>query len=233
MIKPDSCIYLTAMHPVFNRRYVPLFNNMDAKNSSHLFSSLLLNNHQNIQNMNLRTSAIYCLDEKDKEFVPGELKNAKITLHFSDTTNPYQCIRNVEEKYFSAHKNNFILFSDSIGLSSSVMSKGIDLLNIESDAVTIGRSSNNRISFIGFNFINKELLQEIHWSDNNYENLLYKMNKYDAFLHVLNKTLYVKSAGDFKILYDELSKKESWNYCNREMHEQFTHLFIEYKEQLK
>jgi len=233
MIKPDTCIYLAAMHPVFNRKYAPLFNNMDAKNSSHLFSSLLLNNHQNIQNINLKTSVVYCFDEKDKDSVPDELKSAKATLHFSDTCNPYQCIRNIEEKYFSSHKNNFILFSDSIGLSSSAMCKGIDLLNIESDAVTIGRSLNNRISFIGFNFINKELLQEIHWSDNNYENLLYKVNKYDAFLHVLNKTLLVNSIEDFKTLYDELSKKERWNYCNQEMHEHFTHLFIEYKEEIK
>ena len=38
---------------------------------------------------------------------------------------------------------------------------------------------------------------------------------------------------DFKTLYKELSKKESLIYCSQNMHEKFTHLFIEYKELLK
>ena len=66
-----------------------------------------------------------------------------------------------------------------------------------------------------------------------YDNLLHKVNRYDNFLYVLNHSLTVKTVEDFKTLYSELSKKESLAYCSQQMHERFTHLFIEYKDLLR
>ncbi len=37
---------------------------------------------------------------------------------------------------------------------------------------------------------------------------------------------------DFKLLFKELAKKESSNYCGEVMHERFTDLFVAYKELL-
>jgi hypothetical protein len=56
--------------------------------------------------------------------------------------------------------------------------------------------------------------------------------RFDYFVNVLNGSLFIEDINDFKILYRELSKKESLNYCSQNIHEKFTHLFIEYKELL-
>ncbi|HUX61230.1 MAG TPA: hypothetical protein VMV32_07950, partial [Ignavibacteriaceae bacterium] len=100
-------------------------------------------------------------------------------------------------------------------------------------AIVIGKSQNNGIAFLGFNSFNNNLFQEIDWDNLHFENLLPMVNKHENFVHVMNNYISISKLSDFKQLCTELSKKESLSYCNQEMHEKFTHLFIEYKEFLK
>ena len=54
------------------------------------------------------------------------------------------------------------------------------------------------------------------------------MSMKDYLLHVLSEFFIVNNFEDFKALYNILSKKESLEFCSQEMHEKFTHLFIEW-----
>jgi hypothetical protein len=107
------------------------------------------------------------------------------------------------------------------------------LLSIEDEAVVIGKTDSGAVAFIGFNTYNGELFGEIDWDNFNYDSFLLYASKHEHFLHVINSFLVIKTMEDFKILYMELSKKESLAYCSQDMHEKFTHLFIEYKDLLK
>ena len=99
--------------------------------------------------------------------------------------------------------------------------------------VVIGKTLKGRVSLIGFNYVNNELIKEINWNNIEFENLLHKVTKYDNFVYVWENSLLINSGEDFKLLYSELSKKESLEYCSQQMHEKFTQIFIEYKELLK
>ena len=55
----------------------------------------------------------------------------------------------------------------------------------------------------------------------------------DYFVNTLSDVISVIDVNDFKKLYTELSLKKSNEYCSQQMHERFTHLFVEYKDLLK
>ena len=233
MLKPDCCIYLQTFHPVFNKEFIPVFGELDTEHSFQLYSSLVLNHKENFDKISEQFPVIYSFDEKDAEFLPGEFQDIKKNIVFTDTSNPPASVKVLFDKYFPEYDNNMVIYADSIGNSGDELKRVLDLISIDSDAVAIGKSMNGSVSFVGLNNLNLELLQDIHWDDMIYENLLRKVNKYDNFLYVLNDSLTIKTARDFKTLYSELSKKESLKYCSQEMHEKFTHLFIEYKDLLR
>lgn len=233
MIRPNSGIYIVSMMPVFDEKSVKPLGKLDENHTSMLYSDLILNHKENLDKIINNTSITYCFDEKDKDYLPEGLKmNGTINI-FGDTKNKYQNIKNIVDKHFGSSSINLIVFSNSIGFSSSELRKILDLLTIESDAVIIGKSINSGVSFIGFNYLNQELIGDIHWDGLEFENVLHKVNKFDNFVYVWENSLVVNSGKDFKLLYSELSKRESLEYCSQQMHEKFTHIFIEYKDLLK
>lgn len=233
MTRPNCCIYLQTFHPVFNKKYIPVFEPLDEEHSAQLFSALVLNHKENFDQISGQCPVIYSFDKKDAEFLPEEFDDIKKDIIFTDTSAPYESVKILFDKYFPEHDNNLVVYADSMGNSGNELRKALDLISIESDAVAIGKSINGGVSFVALNNLNIELLLDIHWNDMVYENLLRKVNRYDNFLYVLNNSLTIKTAEDFKSLYSELSKKESLKYCSQQMHERFTHLFIEYKELLR
>lgn len=106
-------------------------------------------------------------------------------------------------------------------------------MSIEDEAIVLGRSINESLSFFGFNSFNKEIFEETDLLDLNYDSFLNRAAKYEHFIHVLDNFMLIKNIEDFKELYYRLSKKESFAYCSQEIHERFTNLFIEYKDLLK
>ena len=233
MIRPNSGIYLVSMMPVFDENSINPLSKLDKKHTSQLYADLILNHKENLDKIINNASITYCFDEKDKNRLPSQFKKENTVNIFGDTENSYQNIKNIVDKYFSSASINVLVFANSIGFSASELKRILDLLTIESDAVIIGKSINDGVSFIGFNYLNFDLISDIHWDGMEFENLLHKVNKFDNFVYVWDNSLVVNSGKDFKLLYSELSKKESLEYCSQQMHEKFTYIFIEYKDLLK
>jgi hypothetical protein len=97
----------------------------------------------------------------------------------------------------------------------------------------LGKSINQKLAFIGFNSFNADLFEGAELHDLDYDFFLNKISKFENFIHILDNFILIKDIEDFKNLYHQLSKKESFAYCSQEIHEKFTNLFIEYKDLLK
>ena len=233
-MKYNACIYLTSLFPIFKKDEVPLFESFDAEHSSILYSALMMNNIENINQVSNVSKTVFCFDEKDKELLP-EVFNSEDKIIFTRSTLDFQnYFQKLSDKHFSTCISNLIIFSRSIGITKELIEKALDQLAIEDEAIVIGRTIENYISFIGFNNYNSELFNEIDWQLVDYDSFLTKACNYENFIHVLNGNfMMIKNLNDFKRLYTELSKKESLAYCSPNMHEQFTNLFIEYKDLLK
>ncbi len=233
MIRPNSGIYLISMRPVFDQNSIIPIGKLDADNTSQLFANLILNHKENLDKIINYTTVTYCFSENDKNYLPDDFtKNGSMKV-FGNTKNSLQNIKNIVDKFFASTSINLIVFANSIGVSSADLRKILDLLTLEADAVVIGKTKRGRVSLIGFNYLNNDLIKEINWGNIEFEKLLHKVTKYDNFIYVWENSLLINSGEDFKLLYSELSKKESLEYCSQQMHEKFTHIFIEYKELLK
>ena len=230
MIKPHSCIYFVPLFPVFNNKKTRLFDSFTLEDSVNLYSSLYLNLKEISNNLLNSTAVVFCFDEKDKDFIPLEFSASEKI--FADLDNKALLLKFLSEKYFAAFNNNLIIFVNTISISPQDILKYLDLLNREDESFIIGKSQNNKVSYIGFNVYNNELFYQIEATDLKFENFLHLVCRFDYFVNVLNGSLNINDLNDFKILYKELSKKESLSYCSQNMHEKFTHLFIEYKELL-
>jgi hypothetical protein len=233
MIRPNSGIYVVSMGPVFDKKTVTPIGKLDVENTSQLLATLVLNHKENLDKIINTTSVTYCFSDSDRNHLPDEFRLDGSMNVFGDTKNSLLHIKNIVDRFFPAISCNLIVFANSIGISSGDLNKILDLLSIESEAVVIGRTIKGRVSFIGFNYLNNDLIKEINWSSIEFEILLHKVNKYDNFVYVWDDSLLINSSDDFKLLYSELSKKESLVYCSQQMHEKFTQIFIEYKDLLK
>ena len=231
-MKSSSCIYLISPYPVFNKNEIPEFNGFNKEDSSALYSALIHNHSGNFKSVLKNKQVIYCLDERDKEFIP-EIFYEQSIIQFCDCREDVASLKLLAEKYFNNHLNNLVVFGSSIGFTPGEIDRAFDLLSINDEALVIGKCSNDSVAFLGFNSYNPGIFDSLKCSLNSYDQILANVNKYENFIHVMGNYQYIKDINDFKKLYSELSKKESWSYCNQEMHEQFTHLFIEYKELLK
>ncbi len=233
-MKYNACIYLTSLFPIFRKDEVPNFQSFDAEHSSLLYSSLFMNNIENLNHLNNVSKIVLCLDEKDKDNLPDALNPDNKIIFSFDTTVLQNYFQKLSDKHFTTCSSNLIIFSRSIGITKELIEKALDQLAIEDEAIVIGKTLENYISFIGFNNYNQELFNDIDWQLVDYDSFLTKACQHENFIHVLTGNfMMIKNLDNFKKLYSELSKKESLAYCSPEMHEQFTNLFIEYKGLLK
>jgi|SRR5690606_19730664 len=231
MIKPNSCIYFVPLFPLFNEKETRLFESFDSKNSSYLYSSLYLNYKELSDKLLNSADVVYCFDQADKDHIPQDFFDSqKVFLNLNDKL---LLFRVLSEKYFDRFKNNLIIFTNTIKISVQDILKYLDLLNREDDSVVIGKSEKGKLTYIGFNVYNSELFSQLSFTDLKFDNFLHLVCRYDYFINVLDQSLFIEDLDDFRNLYNELSKKESLNYCSQNIHEKFTHLFIEYKELLK
>ena len=231
-MKSSSCIYLVPHSAVFNAHEVPEFDTFGKDNSSNLYSALILNHKENFIPLEKNYQIIYGFDEADKDFIPSDFNDAT-RLFFCNTKDRKSAFKLLADKYFNSFSNNILVFASSIGFAGNEIEKTFNLLSMDDEALVIGKCINNEIAFIGFNTFNGEVFNAVKCIDNNFDDFLAVANKQENFIHTMGNFLFIKEIDDFKKLYAELSKKESWSYCNQNMHEQFTHLFIEYKDLLK
>lgn len=230
-MKHNSSIYVISLHPVFNKELVPDFESFDKEHSSYLYISLLLNQVELTNKLIEKSNIFFCLDKNDREHLKEKLGRAE-NIDFIDT-NSDNLLKGLSEKYFQRFNNNIIIFFNSIGITENDLNNAFNLLSIEDEAVVLGKSINNSISFIGFNSFNSGIFEVADLLNLNYDTYLSKVVKFEHFVHVLDNFMLIKNIDDFKELYDRLSTKESFAYCSQEIHERFTNLFIEYKDLLK
>ncbi|HSP88630.1 MAG TPA: hypothetical protein VLN45_10885, partial [Ignavibacteriaceae bacterium] len=230
MIRPHSCIYFIPLFPVLNAEVTKLFSSFNKEDSINLYSSLYLNLKELSDSISESAASVFCFDESDKNYILPEFSEQEKI--FGNVENKGVLYKTLSEKYFARFNNNLIIFVNTISISHIDILKFLNLLNREDNSLLIGKSHNNKVSYIGFNNYNSELLQQIEATDLKFKNVLQLACRFDYFINVLNGSLFIEDINDFKILYRELSKKESLSYCSHNIHEKFTQLFIEYKELL-
>ncbi len=231
-MKSNSTIFLLAVSTIYNKELISKFECFNIDYSHSLFSSLLMN-HKEILEQTGSLNLVFCFDEKDKEFIPGEILGGNAEILFGNTGNKPEFLKMMSDRYFGMSTNNLLIFSNSIGYTKNDIQKAFDLLAIEDEAIVIGKAGSHNIAFIGFNSFNQDLFLDIAWDELNYDHLLSKVSKHENYLHVMGNFMSISKIEDFRNLYVELSRKESLSYCSQAVHERFTNLFIEYKELLK
>lgn len=233
MDKKTNAVYLLADHPFLNTKLAPLFGKFNLNNSIFFYSQLFTNNVKNLAGLQNQANIICCLDSIDEEFIPKNFIPEDVNLYFINTENISNQFNDLNTKFFQHHSINVLIHLNTFGVSLNKFIKMFDLLSIEDESIVIGKTDKEKVGFIGSNNLNEEIYKEFFFSKLNYEKYLADISNKDNFVNVLTGFLAINDIEDFKSLYDELSKKESLEYCNQEMHERFTHLFIEYRELLK
>ena len=232
MYKKKNCIYILSLHPVFNGEAAPNFENLSIRDSNLLYNHLLANFIEIFAHTDLDFELVFCLDEKDKDYIPVNFFPDDSIIFFNTSDNNNANLERLGKNYFSSFENNILIRADVIGISEKTIQKIFNLLAIEDDVLVIGKSINKKVTLLGFNNLEINLLDEMFSTTLEYENFLLEAGKSDLFLNTINGFQLIESFSDFKNLYIELSKKESLAYCSQQMHERFTNLFIEYKDLL-
>ena len=232
MHKKKNCIYVLSLHPVFNGDAAPKFENLSLRDSVLLYSHLLANFIEVFANIDLSYELVFCLNEKDENYIPKNFFPDESIILFNNSENINSNLEQLEQNYFSIFENNILIRADVIGVSEKTIQKIFNLLAIEDDVLVIGKSINKKVTLLGFNNPEINLLDEMFSATLDYDKFLLEAGKSDLFLNTLNGFQLIENFSDFKNLYVELSKKESLSYCSQQMHERFTNLFIEYKDLL-
>lgn len=232
MHKKKNCIYVLSLHPVFNTEAAPQFENLSLRDSILLYSHLLANFIEIFGDIDLGFELVFCLNEKDENYIPKIFFPDDSILFFNTSENINSKLEQLEQNYFSIFENNILIRADVIGVSEKTIQKIFNLLAIEDDVLVIGKSINKKVVLLGFNNPELNLLDEMFSAALDYDTFLLEAGKSDMFLNTLNGFQLIENFSDFKNLYIELSKKESLSYCSQQIHERFTNLFVEYKDLL-
>ncbi len=232
MNKKKNCIYVLSLHPVFNGEAAPNFENLSLRDSILLYSHLLANFIEIFVNTDLSFELVFCLNEKDENYIPKNFFSDDSKIFFNTSENINSNLEQLEQNYFSIFENNIVVRANVIGVSEKTIKKIFNLLAIEDDVLVIGKSINKKVALLAFNNPKINLLDEMFSTALDYDKFLLEAGKSDLFLNTLNGFQLIENFSDFKNLYIELSKKESLSYCSQQMHELFTNLFIEYKDLL-
>jgi len=232
MHKKKNCIYVLSLHPVFNTEAAPQFENLSLRDSILLYSHLLANFIEIFGDIDLGFELVFCLNEKDENYIPKIFFPDDSILFFNTSENINSKLEQLEQNYFSIFENNILIRANVIGVSEKTIQKIFNLLAIEDDVLVIGKSINKKVVLLGFNNPEINLLDEMFSAALDYDTFLLEAGKSDMFLNTLNGFQLIENFSDFKNLYIELSKKESLSYCSQQIHERFTNLFVEYKDLL-
>jgi len=232
-MKNKNLICLFSAHPVFNIKYVPVFEKLNQKNSVYLNTLLLSNYLDLIHKIELKADFACFLDERDKEFVLKNYLPAKFKLYYYHPGEKESFISVLSANNPANYSRSVLIYTNSIGVSEITINKIFNLLSIEDASIIIGRTNKNKLAFMGVNRFDEELNSGFQAAHFNYDKFLAGISTKNYFLTVLDGFLALNDFDDFRELYFRLSKKNSLAYCGVEMHEKFNNIFIEYKDYLK
>jgi hypothetical protein len=228
-----NAIYIIPQSSVFSQQISNTFPEIKSEDLSFLKSSLYLNMLENILAIKDKVD-IFCLfDEKDKEIFPIEFQSDTYKVFFENLSDKKNVFEKLSSKEFADYKNNILIFADVIDIRSSTLDQYFNLLNIDDESIVLAKNKEGIIGVLGFNNLSADVFHELENSSFILDKLLSINNCCKQFIHVVKDVLIVRNISNFIQLYSELSQKKSIEYCSQEMHERFTHLFIEYKDLLK
>lgn len=232
MAEQSLSITLISDRVIFNESEFIPFESLSVEDTRLLFTTLLENNLKNFLTSNLGFDLFLLLDEFDKEGFLNETDYGnydKMKVLFYKKIGKYEFLFEKLKNY----KYNIIVFADVMGISENSVKDINNLLMAMDNNLVIGNSRKNEICLFGFNHLTSNLSEAVLKSERNYTSFLSLIKTEEYFIHSVNDFIRVNDISSFKELYDDLSQKKSIEYCSQEMHEKFTHLFVEYKDLLK
>jgi len=229
----NNAAYIIPNSSIQNPATLKVFENFTIDDSKFLRSTLYLNLIENFLIDGSKTDFYFLMDEQDRDYLSNDFKQKKINFLFTDLTKQKLLFENLSNKEFTLHKNNIILSSDLIGINLIELDKCFNLLNIDDETLLIGKSKEGQIGIFGFNTYSHNTFDCLIKSNFMCNDFLGCTKTISHFIHTLNDILLINNIDNFKQMYFELSQKKSIEYCSQQMHERFTHLFVEYKDLLK
>lgn len=230
---PKSYIFIVPSAPVFNKQEVPQFENLTREDSSMLSSTLYMNYKDLLTRSKNGYEVVYFFDEKDRDFLPEEFCAEDVNKSFIKCSEGWDHLSAyISRKIMQDSTNILILFSHTIGITPARIDKYFNLLNHEDRNILVGKSACHKVSLMGINYYEPRIFEGLSSCYIQYSDFLQHVNKLDNFLFIVEGFNTVESFQDFRKLYKVLSTRESIEFCSHEIHELFTHLFIEYKELL-
>lgn len=136
-------------------------------------------------------------------------------------------------KVINTHKYNIFISGNVVDLRPLDIDKYFNLLGIDEKTILLSKSSVDKISIFGFSGYTESLIKIFIESELSLQKFLSFNKSFEYYILMVKDVFAVKDLNDFKRLYADLSLKSSMEYCSQEMHERFTHLFVEYKDLLK
>ncbi len=227
-MKNKACLYYLYLENLARNKkdeIATISNELGSILNSNLFSNSIeqINKIENIEKI--------IITQSDSNPLINESISAKIKS--VDCPLEKDVLDKLEELQSDEYGRNLILFSNTIGYSSNDIKRVFDLLLAEGEVLVIGKTKNDRICFLGTNFLDSKLLKNLADSKFQFDNLLKRINRENVNYFVLNGFLKIRNLNDFKDLYSLLSSRKSENFCSEKSHENFTNLFIEYKDYLQ
>ncbi len=227
---PDF-LYLISTKPLSVSESLLPFENFSKEDTAYLYRSLL-ENWIEVLNFNDGFNLYVLLDETETDAI-ASIQQLKTPVDTFNSKKLLPFLKNQLEKY-DVHNFPKIIFviSDSIGISDRGIKKYFNILENEDNNLLLVKNKNEKICLIGFNFYNYKILENLFIAEFKADKFLSTYPQNDFFLFVIEGILQFNDKSDFRKLYEVLSSKGSIEFCSQEMHEKFTHLFIEYKELL-
>ena len=230
---PKCYIFVVPSGPVFNSEEVQAFEKLSQGDSALLQSTLYLNYKDMLSKSSDAYEIVYFLDEKDKDCLPAEFNSENMKIQFIKCSEGWSNIAGfISRKINQDSTNILILSSHSIGITPQKIEKYFNLLNHEDRNILVGKTPAQKVSLIGLNYFESRMFEGFTNFSMTLDEFLRYVNRLDNFLFSVDGFNTIEKLDDFKKLYKILSTKESIEFCSHEIHEKFTHLFIEYKELL-
>ncbi|MCH8169999.1 MAG: hypothetical protein IIB07_02555 [Bacteroidetes bacterium] len=198
------------------------------EHSKLLYTNIFNNAIEQIGNVD-NIKKIICFPVEENPVIDENISSQFEFINYTFKENIYEKLLEINS---DEYERSLLIFPYTIGFSSQDIQRVFDLLLDDGDALVIGKTKDNRVCFIGTNFLDAQLIEHISESNLKFDDLLKRIKRKDVYYFVFNGYLKINEIIDFKDLYILLSNRESENFCSENIHEKFTNLFIEYKELL-
>jgi hypothetical protein len=226
----DSLIYCIVDHP-FNIDNFKIDENLyfSEQNLISLKKNLTENLIENIlmsQKSDVKPSILF-YSNSDNIFqgIIDEYSNSITFQFFSDVDKVLDSLSRFTRFLF--------FYNDVIVISAKDIQEAESLISNDENTLLISKSFDESVCFLALNKFDEKLFNSILTTNLQYDEVLLKVSSDRYFIHTTSGQFRVISFSNFKLLYKNLSTKESSLYCSQEMLEKFTNLFIEYRDFIK